>query len=65
MLLFVKNLLFTVFVPGTVAVFIPYRIASRVGPGLVFEPSRVVWSAPLFWRRSAPQRVVAAYDRKR
>lgn len=48
MLLFLKNLLFTVFVPGTVAVFIPYRILSRTGPGWVFERSQLFWSAPLF-----------------
>jgi protein-S-isoprenylcysteine O-methyltransferase Ste14 len=48
MLLVVKNLLFTVFVPGTVAVLIPYRIASRAGPGLVLEAARLLWAAPLF-----------------
>jgi hypothetical protein len=42
MLLVVKNLLFTVFVPGTVAVLIPYRIASRAGPGLVLEGARLL-----------------------
>lgn len=48
MLLFLKNFLFTVFVPGTVAVFVPYRILTRASPGLAFELSRLVWSAPLF-----------------
>lgn len=48
MLLFLKNFVFTVFVPGTVAVFIPYRIVARAGSGWVFEPSRLLWSAPLF-----------------
>ncbi len=48
MLLFFKNLVFTVFVPGTVAVLVPYRIVSRAGPGLVFDLSRLLWSAPLF-----------------
>lgn len=48
MLLFLKNLLFTVFVPGTVAVFIPYRIVARGSQGVVFETPRLLWSAPLF-----------------
>src|SRR5260370_8424923 len=48
MLLLLKNLLFTVFVPGTVAVVIPYRIASRTGPGLVLEGARPLSAAPLF-----------------
>ncbi len=48
MLLFLKNFLFTVFVPGSVAVFIPYRIVVRADPGLVFAPWRLLWSAPLF-----------------
>lgn len=48
MVLFLKNVLFTVLVPGTVAVGIPYRIASRAGPRLVIEASQLLWSAPLF-----------------
>ncbi len=48
MSLFLKNFLFTVFVPGSVAVFIPYRIVVRADPGLVFAPWRLLWSAPLF-----------------
>jgi protein-S-isoprenylcysteine O-methyltransferase Ste14 len=48
MLLFLKNLLFTVLVPGTVAVFIPYRIVVQGTQGPVFEISRVFWSSPLF-----------------
>src|SRR5258708_28379598 len=48
MLLFVKNFLFTVFVPGTVAAVIPYRTASRAGPGLVLEGARLLSAAPLF-----------------
>ncbi len=48
MLLLLKNLLFTVFVQGTVAVLIPYRIVSRAGPGVVVEPARLLLAAPLF-----------------
>jgi protein-S-isoprenylcysteine O-methyltransferase Ste14 len=42
MLLFAKNFLFTVFGPGTVAVFVPYRIAARAHPGWGFERSRLL-----------------------
>jgi protein-S-isoprenylcysteine O-methyltransferase Ste14 len=48
MLLFLKNLLFTVFVPGTVAVLIPYRIVERANSGRAFELPWLLWSAPLF-----------------
>lgn len=47
MLLLLKNLLFTVFVPGTVAVFIPYCIA-RSSEGFDLDTPRLLWSAPLF-----------------
>jgi protein-S-isoprenylcysteine O-methyltransferase Ste14 len=43
-----KNLLFTVFVPGTVAVFIPYRIIAGEGNRLGLVTPRLLWSAPLF-----------------
>lgn len=48
MLLFLKNFLFTVFVPGTVAVVIPYRILARASAGLSLDLPRLLWSAPLF-----------------
>jgi protein-S-isoprenylcysteine O-methyltransferase Ste14 len=48
MLLFLKNLLFTVAVPGTVAVFLPYSIATRSGAGCCLERARLLLSAPLF-----------------
>ena len=48
MLLFLKNLLFTVLVPGAVAVFIPYRIVARGSQGPVFEIPQLVWSTPFF-----------------
>lgn len=48
MLLFLKNLLFTLVAPGTFAVYIPYRIVSRASPELVLERTRLLWSAPLF-----------------
>ncbi len=48
MLLFLKNFVFTVFVPGTVAVVIPYRIVARASAGLALELPRILASAPLF-----------------
>ena len=47
MLLFLKNLLITVLVPGTVAVLIPYRIVSRDPAGRTLEPARLVLAAPV------------------
>jgi protein-S-isoprenylcysteine O-methyltransferase Ste14 len=47
MLLFLKNLVFTVFVPGTVAGFVPFRIVSR-DPGLLaWSTTRVVIATPV------------------
>jgi protein-S-isoprenylcysteine O-methyltransferase Ste14 len=47
MVLFLKNLTFTLLVPGTVAVLVPYRIASRAsGPAL--EPLHLVLAIPAF-----------------
>jgi protein-S-isoprenylcysteine O-methyltransferase Ste14 len=47
MLLFLKNLLFTVFVPGTVAGFVPFRIVSR-DPGMVaWSATRLILAAPV------------------
>src|SRR3989441_2761703 len=48
MLLFFKNLLFTVLVPGTVAVLIPYRIVSRTPGALSFTPGRLLLAVPAF-----------------
>src|SRR3989442_2446739 len=48
MLLFFKNLVFTVLVPGTVAVLIPYRIVSRAAGALSFPPGRLLLAAPAF-----------------
>jgi len=47
MRLFLKNLLFTVLVPGTVAVFLPYRIINRSGEALVVDPVRLLLAEPL------------------
>jgi protein-S-isoprenylcysteine O-methyltransferase Ste14 len=47
-LLVLKNLLFTVVVPGTVGVFLPYWIATRSGAGCCLERTRLLLSAPLF-----------------
>lgn len=41
MVLFLKNLLFTVIVPGTVAVYVPWFLSSRDGRGTVLS-----WHAP-------------------
>ncbi len=48
MLLFFKNLLFTVLVPGTVAVLIPCRIVSRTPGALSFTPGRLLLAVPAF-----------------
>jgi protein-S-isoprenylcysteine O-methyltransferase Ste14 len=37
LLLLLKNILFTVLVPGTVAVYVPFRIAARSGPPFEFN----------------------------
>lgn len=47
-LLLLKNLLFTVVVPGTVAVWLPYSIATRGGASCCPERSRLLLAAPLF-----------------
>lgn len=47
MRLLLKNLLFTVLVPGTVAVLLPYRIINRSGEALVVDPVRLLLAAPL------------------
>lgn len=47
MRLFLKNLLFTVLVPGTVAVLLPYRIVVRGGEALHVAPVRVLLAGPL------------------
>ena len=46
MLLFLKNLLFTALVPGTVAVFLPYWIVARSRETLHVEPVRTLLAAP-------------------
>src|SRR2546425_10134751 len=47
MTLFLKNLLFTVFVPGTVAVFVPYRILSRRVDMFPVNAPRLLLATPL------------------
>jgi protein-S-isoprenylcysteine O-methyltransferase Ste14 len=46
MLLFLKNLAFTVLVPGTVAILVPYRIVSRGGLARA-DVARLAIAAPL------------------
>lgn len=48
MLLLLKNLTFTLLVPGTVAVLIPYRLASRAPLGPGFGPVRLAVAIPAF-----------------
>ena len=51
MLLFVKNLAFTVLVPGTVGCYLPYSIGSRgteLGALSVLGPGRLMLAAPAF-----------------
>jgi protein-S-isoprenylcysteine O-methyltransferase Ste14/HD superfamily phosphohydrolase YqeK len=45
--LFVKNLLFTIFVPGTVAFYLPYAIGTRDRALSTFETGRLLLAAPL------------------
>lgn len=49
MILFLKNLLFTVLVPGTVAVYLPHLIGSRdpAAPGMTWSTMRVLSLIPL------------------
>jgi protein-S-isoprenylcysteine O-methyltransferase Ste14 len=47
MRLFLKNLLFTVLVPGTVAVFLPYWMVARSGQALTVDPVRLLLAGPL------------------
>ena len=57
MRLFLKNLLFTVLVPGTVAVVLPYRLVSRGGEALAVDlvrlwvagPFMILGAATYFW----------------
>lgn len=53
MQLFLKNLLFTVLVPGTVAGFLPYRIVVRGGQALTVDPVRLWLAGPLMILGSA------------
>jgi len=47
MRLFLKNLVFTVLVPGTVTVFIPYQIIVRGGGALMADAARLWAAGPL------------------
>lgn len=47
MLLFVKNLIFTILVPGTVAFYLPYAIGTRGSPRSSLGPGRLLLAAPL------------------
>ncbi len=47
MLLLLKNLLFTVLVPGTVAFFVPYRIVFRGTESVRLDAVRLALAAPL------------------
>jgi protein-S-isoprenylcysteine O-methyltransferase Ste14 len=49
MLLLLKNVLFTILVPGMVAVYVPLRIIARPASGLTFEwrPYQIVALLPL------------------
>ena len=47
MVLLLKNLVFTVLVPGTVAGLVPYRIVSRGGSLPPLDATRLVFAAPL------------------
>jgi len=46
MRLFLKNLAFTVLVPGTVAVFLPYWMIARSGRALAIDPVRLLLAGP-------------------
>lgn len=48
MILFLKNLVFTLVVPGTVAVFLPYAIVTRSGALSDVHPVRALLAAPFF-----------------
>ena len=47
MLLFVKNLAFTILVPGTVAFYLPYAIGTRAHALSPIGPGRLLLAAPL------------------
>ena len=47
MALFLKNLVFTVLVPGMVGGYVPYAIGSRGAP-VALDPGRLLIAAPLF-----------------
>jgi len=47
MLLLLKNVLFTVFVPGTVACFVPYRIVTRTAGIFPLDAARLILAAPV------------------
>lgn len=47
MVLFLKNLVFTVLVPGTVAGYLPYSIGAR-DTNAPFDTARLLLAAPLF-----------------
>src|SRR3989337_2040373 len=44
--LFLKNLVFTVLVPGTVAVLLPYWMIARSGQTLTVDPARLLLAGP-------------------
>ena len=46
-MLFVKNLLFTIFVPGTVAFYLPYAIGTRASALSAIGAGRLLLAAPL------------------
>ena len=48
MALFLKNVVFTVIVPGTVAAYLPYAIGSRGAGGDPLDTGRALVAAPLF-----------------
>jgi len=48
-MLLAKNLLFTLVVPGTVAVYLPYRLARPLAPG----PAALASALPLFFLGAA------------
>lgn len=46
-MLLVKNLLFTIFVPGTVAILVPYRIVSRSTAMWTLNAAQLLLAAPV------------------
>lgn len=48
MRLFLKNVLFTILVPGTVAVFVPLRIVQRMGQASPWDSRRALPAVPFF-----------------